>query len=306
MTPVRYLSLMFDSARWNGFAYRPDDIIISTPPKCGTTWTQMICALLILQTTTFDDRLDELSPWFDVQTRSRDEIVADLDAQTHRRFIKTHTPLDGLEYRREVTYLCVARDPRDVAVSWDHHMTNLDGEKMVMARINAIGFDEQVQEAISAGAPERPENQRDRLWAWVDDETPVTETMSLALTLHHLQTFWDARDLPNVVMLHYDDLMADLEGEMHKLGTRLGIEVPEARWPALVEAARFANMREQAAVLAPETTSDIWHDSQQFFHTGGSGQWRSWLTDDDMPRYVKRARDLASPDLLAWAHRPPI
>ena len=50
MTLVRrYEGVVFDSSRWDGFALRPGDIVISTPPKCGTTWTQMICALLILQ-----------------------------------------------------------------------------------------------------------------------------------------------------------------------------------------------------------------------------------------------------------------
>jgi hypothetical protein len=182
----------------------------------------------------------------------------------------------------------------------------MDPIKVVMARINAIGMDDMLEAAIAEGVPERPESQVDRIWMWVDDDTPVTETMSLALTLHHLQTFWDARDRPNIVMLHYDDLQNDLEGEMRRLADRLGIVVAEDLWPELVAAARFANMRERAAVLAPETTSDIWHDSGEFFHAGESQQWQTWLTDDDMPRYLKRARELASPDLLEWAHRPPI
>lgn len=86
---VRYRGLVYDSARWEGFELRPDDIIISTPPKCGTTWTQMICALLILQTPELDRPLSVLSPWLDMQSRSRREVVADLEAQQHRRFIKT-------------------------------------------------------------------------------------------------------------------------------------------------------------------------------------------------------------------------
>src|SRR5215469_9085811 len=50
MTAVRrYEATMYDSNRWDGFELRPGDIIISIPPKCGTTWAQMICALLILQ-----------------------------------------------------------------------------------------------------------------------------------------------------------------------------------------------------------------------------------------------------------------
>ena len=39
---VRQRSMVYDSARWTGFSLRPDDIVVSTPPKCGTTWTQMI------------------------------------------------------------------------------------------------------------------------------------------------------------------------------------------------------------------------------------------------------------------------
>ena len=44
---TRYRSIVSDSGRWDGFAFRPGDVVISTPPKCGTTWTQMLCALLI-------------------------------------------------------------------------------------------------------------------------------------------------------------------------------------------------------------------------------------------------------------------
>ena len=44
-------------------------------------------------------------------------VMADLDEQPHRRFIKSHSPLDGLPYEEAVTYVCVGRDPRDVAIS---------------------------------------------------------------------------------------------------------------------------------------------------------------------------------------------
>src|SRR5947209_5478250 len=104
---ARYRSVVQDSARWDGFAFRPGDIVISTPPKCGTTWMQMLCALLIFQKPVLDTPLAELSPWLDMLTLPRDEVVALLDAQRHRRFIKTHTPLDGLPVDERVTYVCV-------------------------------------------------------------------------------------------------------------------------------------------------------------------------------------------------------
>ena len=124
---VRYRTFMFDSARWDGFEFRDDDIVISTSPKCGTTWTQMLCALLIFQDSALrPSALSQISPWLDQQTRKLDTVLATLDAQQHRRFIKTHTPFDGLPLDDRVTYLCVGRDPRDVFLSMDHHWANMD------------------------------------------------------------------------------------------------------------------------------------------------------------------------------------
>ena len=107
---VHYANPIFDSARWKGFDLRPDDIVISTPAKCGTTWTQMIVALLVLQSADLPAPLATLSPWLDMRTRARRDVVADLEAQTHRRFIKTHTPLPGLPIVDGVSYICAGRD----------------------------------------------------------------------------------------------------------------------------------------------------------------------------------------------------
>jgi aryl sulfotransferase len=299
----RYRSPVEDSGRWDGFVFRPDDIVISTPAKCGTTWTQMICALLIFQTPDFEPSLDLISPWLDMQTRSVDAVVADLEAQTHRRFIKTHTPLDGLPYDERVTYICVGRDPRDVALSWDHHVSNTDLVKLFTARDSAVGNDD-LGDFFVDGIPERPESEADRFWHFVDDEHPIEEWTNLASTLHHLQTFWDVRDRPNVVMLHYDDLRRDLEGQMRALAARLAIDVPEDRWPTLVEAAGFESMKSNADRVTPDATNAIFVDNEQFFRAGTSRQWERILTNDaDMERYFTRVNALASPELIAWVHQ---
>ena len=301
MERPRYRSIIFDSARWDGFEPRAGDIIISTPPKCGTTWMQMICALLVFQTTTFDRPLDLISPWLDMLTRDLASVRADLEAQTHRRFIKSHTPYDGLPHDPAVTYVCVGRDPRDIFRSWDNHMSNMDLTALLSAREQAVGLDD-VMALLEAGPPPRAEQEIDRFWGWVDDSTAPTDGMSLAATMHHLESFWDARDDPNVVLLHYADLVADLEGQMRGLAARLGIEVPEHLWPELVDAATFENMRDRADVVAPDTTNAIWLDNKQFFHRGGNGQWRELLDDDALVRYDRRMAELVrDPELAAWA-----
>lgn len=300
---VRYLSLIADNARWDGFSFREGDIIISTPPKCGTTWTQMICAMLIFQTPDLPQPLDLISPWLDQVLRPRNSVVADLDAQQHRRFIKTHTPLDGLPFDPRVTYIAVARDPRDVALSWDNHWANMDFDRVLALRQSAVGLDD-LPELMPKEPPARPASERERFWFWVDDPTPPTRTpCTLAATLHHLSTFFAVRNEPNVVLLHYGDLKEGLEAQMRQLAARLAIAVPEERWPALVEAATFAAMKRRARETGPNQTESVWRDGEQFFHRARHGEWRALLDEADLRRYEARVHALADPDLSAWVHR---
>src|SRR3954453_3163365 len=114
-----YRGIMTDGGRWDGLALRPGGIIIGPPRKGGTTWMQMLCALLVFDSAELDRPLSAISPWFDATTEDLDTVLAVLDAQQHRRFYKTHTPLDGIPFREDVTYICVGRAPRDVSVSFD-------------------------------------------------------------------------------------------------------------------------------------------------------------------------------------------
>lgn len=302
---VRYRSLIMDNTRWDGFVFRDDDIVISTAAKCGTTWTQMICALLIFQTPDLPRPLDQITVWLDQTMRDRDELFAMYDAQKHRRFIKTHTPLDGLPYDERVTYITVARDPRDVAISMDNHLENMDMERVLAMRDAAVGNDD-LDEFLPGGRPpERPATARERFWEWI--ELTTVPNRGLLPTLHHIETFWDARDRPNIVLLHYADLKEDLEGEMRKLAARLGIEVADELWPELVRAATFESMRSRAKDRAPNASNSIWRDADRFFNRGTSGQWRDLLDAGDLRRYEERVRELIEDDELSrWIHRGPI
>src|ERR1700761_3022659 len=123
---THYRSPSEDSGRWLGFRFLPSDIVISTRRKTGTTWLQMICALLIFQTPELPDSLWHLSPWLDSQVLPHDFVYAQLTEQRHRRFIKTHTPLDGIPLDPRVTYIVTARHPLDMAVSLYHQIGNIN------------------------------------------------------------------------------------------------------------------------------------------------------------------------------------
>jgi aryl sulfotransferase len=294
---VRYQSVVADSARWKHFAFRRGDIVISAPIKCGTTWVQMICALLIFQKPMFPSTLDRISPWLDTLMRPLAEVLNDLEAQKHRRFVKSHTPLDGLPFEEDVIYICVGRDPRDVALSLDNHMSNLNVNKM----LSALGLGH-LPELTPDGRTVRSGSERERFWLWVD----ATSTPGLKAMVHHLTTFWEARERQNVVLLHYDDLKANLQGQMRHLAGRLDLGVPEELWPGLVRAATFEEMRRRADEIVPNSNARVWHDNARFFNKGTSGQWKHLLSNDELRRYQTRIMEFAAPDLAAWIHRGPI
>jgi aryl sulfotransferase len=284
----------FKAARWADFAFRPGDIVVSTWPKSGTAWMQTICALLVFQTPDLPAAISELSPWLDYSRISREQVYALLAAQQHRRIIKTHLPLDEIPVDSRATYIVVGRHPLDTALSLFHQNSN--------------------KAAAHGGVPPKPPSPhtmrrvqtpvspREWLLGWIDtDPSPQGDYHYLAEMMRYMSAAWERRPEPNVALVHYDDLSADLAGEMRRLATRLGISVPDDAWPGLVHAATFENMK-----ASPDrflSTGVVLEDNATFFRHGKSGEGRSLLTDAELGRYHARVAPLAPPGMLAWLHR---
>lgn len=294
---VRYRSLMQDNARWDGFRFRPTDVVISTPPKCGTTWTQMLCALLIFDGPQFPAPLSQLSPWLDQTVRPLDEVYALYDAQPHRRFIKTHTPLDGLPLHDDVTYIVVGRDPRDVMISMEHHFANLDLDRVLALRDRAVGNDD--LDSLPARPPVS-DHPAERFRTFVR-ERAYTGVVNLAQVLHHLDTAWKRRRARNVVMCHYADYCADLPGELVRLAHALGLDLRDERARTFAAEASLDRMRARAPEVIPNA-GKIWKDDRAFLRSGSFGEWRTRVTDNDIIEYNQAVAAMVSPQLGQWAH----
>lgn len=286
-----YQHLFMDTGRWDSFRARDGDIIVDTAYKAGTTWMQMICALLVFQKPKLDRPLSEISPWLDMRVENLDDVLAALDAQDHRRIIKTHAPLDALPYFDNVTYMFVARDPRDVFMSWLNHMGNMD------ASVFQTPEDAEPQPKLDI-----PEDPREffRKWMTTGGFSWEQEGWPSWSMLRHAETFWNFRHLPNIHMFHFSDLKADLEREMRRAAVALGIDVPTALWPELVAAARFDSMRKNADVLAPRANHGMWRDNKRFFNKGTSGQWRGVLGEEELALYERAMAERLPPPLARW------
>ena len=201
----------FDSTIWNDFRFRPDDVVIGTYAKSGTTWMQQIVGQLLLGP---DPELAvaELSPWLDLRVPPKVEKLPLVEAQRHRRFLKTHLPVDALVFSPEAKYLYIGRDGRDVVWSMYNHHVNA----------NQAWYDALNETPGRVGPPiERPPASIRRYYHdWLDrDGHPFWE---------NIRSWWEIRHLPNVLLLHFSELKADMPGEIRRIADFLSIQIGRA------------------------------------------------------------------------------
>jgi aryl sulfotransferase len=286
-----YRTWSLDNRRWAAYAPRDDDIVIATAPKCGTTWMQQIVVSLVFQDAVARP-LPAISPWIEARFRHDEASLRNmLEAQTHRRALKTHLPLDGLPLYRQVRYIHVARDGRDAMMSGHNHLTQFTPS--ALEHFDRIGFeDDAIRQAYPRPAADPAAFRRQWLaGAWGPSFFQLEAS------------YWAERKRPNLLLVHFNDLKTDLDGEMRRISSFLDIAVDETRWPSLVEAAEFASMRRAGAELMPQIKAMFVEGAAGFFYRGANGRWRDVLSKDDVDLYDRTARTLCSRELLNWLER---
>lgn len=263
---------------------------------------QTMVATLVFGSVELPAPVGQLSPWLDMVTRPVAEVHRRLATQTHRRFIKTHTPFDGLPLDERVTYIAVLRHPLDVALSMRDHMRTIDRD-----RIRGLISEVDPDIMTTWGQIDVPEDDGDYLRWWIEFDEDLWDegTSGLGEFARHALTYWDARRLPNVALFHYDDMWADLEGEMKRLAGVLGVDVAPERLGRFVEAATFDSMRTRAVLTVPDSDITAWQEPTTFFSVGGRRPWNDLLDGADLARFRDRLRSLVGVDLASWLARQP-
>jgi aryl sulfotransferase len=285
-----------DSRRWADYRPRPGDIVIATAPKCGTTWTQQIANLLVFQSAE-PREIQVISPWIDFRLPPVDAVMGFIEAQTHRRFLKSHLPFDALPFYEEVRYIHVARDGRDAFMSWHNHTSHYSDYAREQQSLAG-----EADETVARPLPARHATPHDHFQIWMKDAPEVRlEDDSPASNFFAIErSWWEERARPNVLLVHYNDMKADLDGEMRRIATFLDISISEEAWPGLVDAAGFEFMREHGATLLPRAAKSWDKGHERFINQGTNQRWRAELTVDDLARYDERVARELSPACAAW------
>jgi aryl sulfotransferase len=283
--PVKQRELtkwVIDSRKWNGFEFRDDDIVIATWSKSGTTLMQQIVGQLIFAGEP-DFYGSTRSPWPDF--RLRPDSVEQAAAQTHRRYLKTHLPIESLVYSPRAKYIYIGRDGRDCYWSWHNHHSGFTPEQL--GRINALDPDQ-------PPAPYPDPDVRLAFLQWLDrDAYPNWPFWS------HVQGWFDARHLPNLRLFHFADLKADLRGQIEKIAAFLEIDVDPKLWPAILEHCSLDYMRTVAG--KDERLKQVFKNGgATFINKGTNGRWRDVLTTEDNARYEAEVARHLSPECAEW------
>jgi aryl sulfotransferase len=280
------LNFCMDSTRWNDFKFRDGDIVIGTWSKSGTTWTQQIVSQLIFVGAE-GIAVADIAPWLDMRVIPLEAFTSQLEAQTHRRSIKTHLPADALVFSPRAKYIYVGRDGRDVAWSFFNHLMRM-GPELYEAFNNPPGLECQ--------PIERPDGDvRQYFNGWLDGEGHSAETF-----WPHVQSWWDIRAAPNVLLVHFNNLKADMPGEIRRIADFLNIEIDEKHWPAILEHCSFDYMKKNADSLS-ETFKGLFEGGlTNFIYKGTNGRWRDTLSADEIARYERAASATLTRECAHW------
>jgi aryl sulfotransferase len=275
-----------DSTIWNDFKFRADDIVIATYAKSGTTWMQQIIAQLLFGGDP-DLNVAEMSPWLDLRLPPKAVKLPAVEAQTHRRFVKTHLPVDALVFSPRAKYIYVGRDGRDVVWSLYHHHVNA----------NAFWYAGLNDTPGRIGPPiERPRADVVQYWR----EWLARDGFPLWSFWENVRSWWALRTLPNVLFVHFEALKADLPSEIRRIAAFLDIPIDESNWPAILSHCGFAWMKQHASRSVPMGGAFWDGGAETFINQGVNGRWREILSSADITSYESKAAQELGPICARW------
>lgn len=275
-----------DSTMWDDFNFRDDDIIIGTYSKSGTTWMQQIVSQLI-----FEGKeglpVADMSPWVDLRIPPKEVKLPMIEEQSHRRFLKTHLPVDALVFSEKAKYIYVGRDGRDIVWSlYNHHVNGNDA--WYDALNNTPG---RVGPELAPPIGEPPiyfEN-------WLDNNGAPFWSF-----WENVRSWWAIRNLPNVKMVHFADLKADMEGQIRDIAEFIGIEVNDEAMADVLTHCSFDYMKSNAEQSVPLGGAFWDGGAKTFIHKGTNGRWKTDLPTELSLRYEQMAREQLGEECANW------
>ena len=255
-----------DSTIWRDIKLRPTDIIICSAYKTGTTLTQQIANLIINGKDDFES-IHLFSPWVETLITPIKVSPKAIENFSDRRILKSHLPFDALPYSSDCKYIYLARDGKDVCISlYNHHSSYLDNTKNT-----SKNFPEFWDKWITTGEP----------WYSIWE---------------HIQSWWQVRNLPNVMLLHYDTIINYKSEVVDKIASFIGVELTPEQKEIVLYKSSFNYMKENWQKFQPPQN----FKPKTFINKGKNGLWKGILSDEQIEKYEKVLVEKLEPKCADW------
>lgn len=274
-----------DSTNWDFVEFREGDVVAANWAKAGITWLQQIL-LQLIHNGDASVKVRDSGIWLDWWTIPKTDIPKWTNAIPGRRVFKTHLPADALNLLPQVKYVYIGRDVRDVVWSFYPHLRNYTDELVALAN----------------SAPHR-KTERDFIVPTSDIRTYYHSFLENDGAPYwpfweSVQSWWDVRGLPNIMLVHYQNLKDDLPGMIRKIATFIDAPITPDAWPKILEHCSFNYMKAHKDELLP---IDSFKDKgATFMHKGETGRWRAVLSEEEIAKADRIAGQHLSRDCAHW------
>ena len=296
LAPTRVLrDYLSNSMVWEDFlaqgGFVEGDIVVADPFKAGTTWTQRIVQQILQNGEEKEGGLSDTSPWLDSSWGDHADMLKVLKEQREagvRRVMKSHLPADALPIGPEARYVFVGRNGKDLGISFHNYLYNFS--RPTMSTINRIHA-EWSGSSIPLVIPGEMQLFFDQ---WLD-----TNGYGCCDLLDIMKSWWELRNEPNVLLLHYRQLKEDFRGEVARLAEFFSIDPASLRMDAIVEHCSFDYMSARAEKMAPFGGAHM-SSAKAFFHKGLKRDHRNELTPAQVQRFDRVALEKLGEECAHW------
>ncbi|KAJ3128897.1 hypothetical protein HK098_003224 [Nowakowskiella sp. JEL0407] len=238
----------------NSLKYKPtpDDIILATYPKCGTTWTQYIILLLLRNGEPLAEN-ENLHLLFAFPEMFGTDSLETLP----HRLIKTHLPYNICPKSTEAKYIHVVRNPKDCVVSYYHHTVGFPAYEF-----KGASFDDFFETFMEAKCD--AEDFFDYMLSWYPQ---INDS--------------------NVLFLVYEDMKVDPRGSIVKIAKFLGIEVSDEVIDKVLDLSSISSMKKETKIVPMGRDAD----AANWVRKGVSGDWRNYLSAEQSKRMDDKFRE---------------
>ena len=231
----------------------PGDVVINSYQKSGTTWVQHIVKLLRNNGKEDGKIIPEGIPWLEFDAPDKDSPYhMPIESLTRPIYLKSHMPyeltLGVLPHTTQAKYIYIARNPKDVAVSYFYHMRAFKTFEF------SGSWDEFFDLYLAGRVP---------FGSWFD----------------HVLGWWKYKDAKNVLFLKYEDLSSNLLEEVQKIAKFIFADIPSASvFEEVVKQCSFDSMKVNPAANFSWTEDFRHSDQAKFMRKGKVGDWRNYFT----------------------------